>query len=319
MESPLYCGQVVLFRGSFFYFFPSAAGIRKRTGQIEPELFHSTQKMAWAGQDFFVSLIQLLVERTEGCCSVTAAEKVTPNGCRQEGVGKSATANHPALDGGKLLLQTTQSFGGGDVAVVDYGVVGQGLAACETCRVGRAPIQLFAQAGMDNDFFEGIPVKPRQEGCELIWALEPQAGFDRKLHGEFRNDLIQQGKDGVREWEQAGAAFFAGDHWRRASQVPVDMIVAQLMQTVGQGQQSLRVGVEELWNYREIMVMFRQEVTELSGIKIGMRLWVDKGGDGLIESSEMALEQAAEQVIGNATNGCQIEKGRAIHDQAWPS
>ncbi len=121
----------------------------------------------------------------------------------QKGVAEGTSADHPSvnscktsgegLEGGKII----------DVAVIDERMAAEILADSKTVGIGIAFVKLFAEAGMDNDFFEWESVEFREQSCQLRGKCVAKAGLDRDSHLQMRQYLLQNGDDGFRVGQEA--------------------------------------------------------------------------------------------------------------------
>ncbi|KAF0190244.1 MAG: hypothetical protein FD168_542 [Desulfobulbaceae bacterium] len=323
-KGPVNGGEIAFFGAGLLYFLPEFVLIWKGSGQIKPNLFHASQQVAGAGKKLFVAGKELLVKGQKHGHALFGVELFAPDGSGQEGVGQQAAADHPALGRGELLAQAVPAFHVGDIAIINKGMAAQGEALPEAFGIGGAPIELLAQPGMDDDLGERIVVEPGQKLCQFIGMVQAQPGFDGELQGQAGENDIEKVANGVGVGQKAGAAPFAGDHGGWTAKVPVDLGVSQIMEPLPQGEQAVGVGVEKLRHHRQCPVLFRQQIMELAEINVCVRLRIQKGGDGLINTAEMVLEEGAKQAVGDSANGRKIQKRGLSHGhlflqvREWP-
>ncbi len=80
----------------------------------------------------------------------------------------------------------------------------------------------------------------------------------------------------------------------------------------GKCQKIFRVGMETLWDNRETLIVFWQNVKEMFFCELRMALRVDKRSNGSITAPEIFVEQGAKGGIGDTSNGSHVKKDPII-------
>ncbi len=219
--------------------------------------------MAGASEAFFVTRIKTLVEGNQHGGTLLGTEFFALDRSGQKGVSKDSPSDHPALHRGKLFLQAVEGGGVGDVTVVDQLMTAQLQTMAETIRVGWSFVELLAQTGMDDDLFQRVVIKPGQKCCQLILVVQAQARLDGELYGQLRQNLVEEGGNGIGIGQQAGTPPFTGDHGGRATQIPVDVRVPQIVQSLSQREEAVYLSMEKLRYHRQALILVRLKIAKL--------------------------------------------------------
>jgi poly(A) polymerase len=227
----------------------------------------------------------------------------------QERVGQDAAADHPAVHPRESFSKHAKDCNIRYIAVIDELMTAVFTAECKGFQVDSPRVELLTQAGMDDNFFQRKGVKLRQERQDLAGVFVSEPCFNGEFHLEPGYDLFQQRNDHLRIGEESGAPFFLGHHGYRTTQIPVDMGIPEILESVGHSEEVLSIGVEQLRDNRQDGVVFREDVGKPFFLKPGMPLWVDEWGNSSVEPSKMMVKNGAEQCIGHTLERSQVKEG----------
>ena len=120
---------------------------------------------------------------------------------------------------------------------------------------------------------------------------------------DFVNNPVEKGPNLVRIGQHAGAPFLVGYHGIGTAQVPVDGVIPQVIQVVGQNDK-IRCGfAQNLRNNRHAGVVFRKDVFDVFSLDAVILFAGDERSHRQVEPAEMVCKQTLEQMIGKPLHG----------------
>ncbi len=196
--------------------------------------------------------------------------------------------------------------GGADVAVVDDAVVEQGQHAVEGVEVYLSGVLLPPGAWMDGDVAEGIVVKYGDETENLVGAVQPEAHFDAEGGEEPGDNAVEDGTHFVGVGEDAAAAVLCRHPAHGAADIPVYLVVADVVEAVGESDEFVGLFAQYLGDDGDgIEIGFGQDVVDffpcIGQVTVGEG---EEGGDGIVERSrETLVVYFPEQQFGQTLHG----------------
>ncbi len=196
--------------------------------------------------------------------------------------------------------------GGADVAIVDDAVMEKGQHAVEGVEVYLSGVLLPSGARMDGDVAEGIVVEYGDETENLVGAVQPEAHFDAKGGEEPGDNAVEDGTHFVGVGEDAAAAMLCRHPAHGAADIPVYLVVADVVEAVGKSDKFVGLFTQYLGDDRDgIAVGLGQDVVDffpcIGQVTVGEG---EKGGDGVVErSGETLVVYFPEQQFGQTLHG----------------
>ena len=160
---------------------------------------------------------------------------------------------------------------------------------------------------MDNQLAQGELVENRDDGVNFVWAKIPQAAFYAEFHvADVLENTFQHRIHLIRIGQKAAAAFLVGHTWERTAHVEVNLLVTQFLALLGETQDFLRIGAEDLWGQGLHIVAAWVDFLSLQVLGVFFFVYAgEKRRVELVDAAEMPLEDIAEGRIGDALEGSQ--------------
>ena len=224
----------------------------------------------------------------------------------EERVVEDAAPNHVVFYLREPLPYATIVGGGADVAIVYDSMMEQGQHAVEGVEVYLSGVLLPTCAWMDGDIAEGIVVEYGDEAENLFGAVQPEAHFDAKGGEEPGDDAVEDGTHFVGVREDAAAAVLCRHPAHGAADIPVYLVVADVVEAVGESDKFVGLFTQYLGDNGDgIEVGLGQNIVDffpcIGQVTVGEG---EEGGDGIVERSrETLVVDFPEQQFGQTLHG----------------
>ena len=134
----------------------------------------------------------------------------------QSGVADQTAACHETSNRWELADQVPTVLGREQVPVVAQRQAAVCHGVGEGLPPGLSPVEVPAEAGMDDEFTDGIALEQIQQRGPLLQIFHPNPGFDGNIYVQGLENLVQETCQRLRLAEKAGALLF-GHHCARGT------------------------------------------------------------------------------------------------------